>query len=62
MRDFSNTTDGRDSMKVNVSAIAREVARERIGQPKSGKLIPDKRKKKLEKINSKELRSERDGK
>lgn len=44
--------------KIDVGAIARGIARERVGQPKGERVVPDKRRKKLEKIRDREARED----
>jgi len=44
--------------KFDVGAAVRGIARERIGQPKSSQVVPDKRKKRLEEIKEREAREE----
>jgi len=44
--------------KIDVGKIVRGIARERVGQPKAGKVVPDKRRKKLDKIRQQELRED----
>lgn len=44
--------------KLDVPALVRGIARERIGQPGSEKVVPDKRRKKLEKIRERESRED----
>ena len=45
--------------KLDIGKIARGMARERVGQPKSEQVVPDKRQKKLEEIRDREAREER---
>jgi hypothetical protein len=44
--------------KFDVGKLVREIARDRIGQPPKGRTVPDKRKRKLERIREKEQRDE----
>jgi hypothetical protein len=50
--------NGTKSGKIDVGRLVREIARDRIGQPKTEQTVPDKRKKKLDKIREREAREE----
>ena len=50
--------NGKKSGKIDVGRLVREIARERMGQPKTEQVVPHKRKKKLEEIREKEAREE----
>jgi hypothetical protein len=46
------------SGKIDVGRLVREIARDRIGQPKTEQTVPNKRKKKLDKIREREAQEE----
>jgi len=46
------------SKKLDVGAMVRGAARKHIGQPPSGKVVPHKRKQKLDEIREREAREE----
>lgn len=50
--------NGTKKGKIDVGRLVREIARDRIGQPKTEQVLPHKRKKKLEEIREREAREE----
>ena len=46
------------SKRLDVGALVRGIARDRIGQPKTGQVLPHKRKQKLDEIQERESREE----
>ena len=50
--------NGKKSGKIDVGKLVREIARERIGAPGTEKVVPNKRRKKLDEIREREAREE----